>query len=101
MHVVLWNLLKTDAWTVTELCVSDQSVEKDFTCKTNFPDFQNFCWHTFTPHKLLIVGYTLVAIITLPAVLFEGKITYISIYVVNTFSEGCEWNDCLLIIFQF
>lgn len=35
------------------------------------------------------MGYTLVAIITMYAVLFEGKIIYISMYV-NTFSKGYE-----------
>lgn len=64
--------------------------------KTNFADFPNFCWHTLTQDKVLIVGDTLVAIIVLHAVLFEEKIIYMIIDVINTWNFLPDVNEMIV-----
>lgn len=74
-----------------------KTCQGDFTTyKTKFSDFQNFSLHTFTQDILLTMGYALVAIIILHAVLFEGKIICISVYVINAWNFLKDMNEMIV-----
>lgn len=62
----------------------------------NFSDFQNFCRHALTPDKLLILEDTPVAIIVLHAGLFEKKIIYMIIDVINTWNFLTYVNEMIV-----